>query len=108
MDWKAILKKRAFKRQKKRIEAVPDLEKKTLRMMEQSRKTSLRLKKESNLGISIQSETLEANLKRMNTGLDEIQQIEANARRKRQENQNQLQAIKNDFNKNYHVPDKRK
>ena len=58
-------------------------------------------------GSSIQIETLENAWKTITSGIAEVQQIEVDAHKKREEDKVRLQAIKNDFNKNYHVPDKK-
>lgn len=40
-------------------------------------------------------------------GIEETKQIQENAKKKRVEDQARLETIKNDFNRMYHMPDKK-
>lgn len=99
-----------LKRQKIQADAMSELDKKTNEMlMKNAQNTVDQAKATARMasGSSIQIETLENAWKTITSGIAEVQQIEADAHKKRQEDQVRLQAIKNDFNKNYHVPDKK-
>ncbi|MBR0483448.1 MAG: toxic anion resistance protein [Oscillospiraceae bacterium] len=99
-----------LKRQKIQADAMAELDKKTNEMlMKNAQNTVDQAKATARMasGSSIQIETLENAWKTITSGIAEVQQIEADAHKKRQEDQVRLQAIKNDFNKNYHVPDKK-
>ena len=55
-------------------------------------------------GSSIQIETLETTWRTITTGIEETKRIQEDARKKRIEDQARLEAIKADFNKQYHMP----
>ena len=55
-------------------------------------------------GSSIQIETLETTWRTITSGIEETKRIQEDARKKRQEDQVRLEAIKQDFNKQYNVP----
>jgi uncharacterized protein YaaN involved in tellurite resistance len=59
-------------------------------------------------GSSIQIETLEKTWATITNGIEETRRIQEDARKKRQEDQVRLEAIKQDFNKQYNVPPVRK
>ena len=99
-----------LKRQKIQAEAMNELDKRTNEMlMKNAQNTVDQAKATARLasGSSIQIETLENAWKTITSGIAEVQQIEVDAHKKREEDKVRLQAIKNDFNKNYHVPDKK-
>lgn len=99
-----------LKRQKIQAQAMSELDKKTNELlMRNAQNTVDQAKATARMaaGSSIQIETLENAWKTITTGIDEVKQIEADAHKKREEDKQRLQAIKNDFNSKYHVPDKR-
>ena len=99
-----------LKRQKIQADAMSELDKRTNEMlMRNAQNTVAQAQATARMasGSSIQIETLENAWKTITSGIAEVQQIEADAHKKRQEDQVRLQAIKNDFNKNYHMPDKK-
>ncbi|MBR4320494.1 MAG: toxic anion resistance protein, partial [Oscillospiraceae bacterium] len=99
-----------LKRQKIQAEAMSELDKKTNELLARNAQTTVEQAKATARlasGSSIQIETLENAWKTITNGIAEVQQIEVDAHKKREEDKIRLQAIKADFNKNYHVPDKR-
>jgi len=58
-------------------------------------------------GSSIKIETLETTWRTIMNGIEETKQIQENAKKKRVEDQARLETIKNDFNRMYHMPDKK-
>ena len=100
-----------LKRQKIQAESMAALDQKTNEMLiknahntvEQSKMTA-RLAS----GSSIQIETLETTWKTIMNGIEETKGIEAEARKKRQEDKVRLEAIKQDFKSHYDVPQKNK
>ena len=52
-------------------------------------------------------ETLEKTWRTIVTGIDETKQIQENARKQRLDDQKRLEAIKADFNRMYHMPNKK-
>ncbi|MBQ8967902.1 toxic anion resistance protein [Ruminococcus sp.] len=100
-----------LKRQKIQAESMAALDQKTNEMLiknahntvEQSKMTA-RLAS----GSSIQIETLETTWKTIMNGIEETRGIEAEARKKRQEDKVRLEAIKQDFKAHYDVPQKNK
>lgn len=99
-----------LKRQRIQAEAMSALDEKTNEMLiknaqntvEQSKMTA-RLAS----GSSIKVETLETTFRTIMNGIDETKQIQENARKKRIEDQARLENIKTQFNKTYHMPDKK-
>ena len=99
-----------LKRQRIQAEAMSALDEKTNEMLiknaqntvEQSKMTA-RLAS----GSSIKIETLETTFRTIMNGIDETKQIQENARKKRIEDQARLENIKTEFNKTYHMPDKK-
>ena len=99
-----------LKRQKIQAESMAALDQKTNEMLiknahntvEQSKMTA-RLAS----GSSIQIETLETTWKTIMNGIEETRGIEAEARKKRQEDKVRLEAIKQDFKSHYDVPRKK-
>lgn len=100
-----------LKRQKIQADAMSELDAKTNELlMRNAQNTVDQAKATARMasGSSIQIETLENAWKTITSGIDEVQQIESDAHKKREEDKIRLQAIKNDFNSKYHVPDKNK
>lgn len=99
-----------LKRQRIQAEAMSALDEKTNEMLlknaqntvEQSKMTA-RLASSS----SVKVETLETTWRTIVAGIDETKQIQENARRQRIEDQARLENIKEEFNKMYHVPNKK-
>ena len=58
-------------------------------------------------GSSIKIETLETTWRTIVNGIEETKQIQDNARQKRVQDQARLETIKSEFNKMYHMPDKK-
>ena len=58
-------------------------------------------------GSSIKVETLQQTWQTIMSGIDEVQQIQDDAHKQRIEDQKSLEVIKQDFNKHYHMPDKK-
>ena len=55
-------------------------------------------------GSSIQIETLENTWRTITNGIEETRSIQENAKKKRLEDQARLEALKEDFKKQYHMP----
>ena len=99
-----------LKRQKVQADAMSELDKKTNELLLRNAQNTVEQAKATARmasGSSVQIETLENAWKTITSGIAEVQQIEVDAHKKREEDKVRLQAIKADFNKNYHVPDKR-
>ncbi|MBD5142422.1 MAG: hypothetical protein HDT22_02260 [Ruminococcus sp.] len=100
-----------LKRQKTQEQALLELEKKTSELLMRNAKNTAnqaKITKKLASGRSIKIETLENVRKTIITGIDELQQIETDSDKKGKDDKLRLQAIKNDFNKKYPVPKKRK
>ncbi|MBO6148123.1 MAG: toxic anion resistance protein [Lachnospiraceae bacterium] len=96
-----------LKRQKLQAEAMSELDKKTNEMLMKNARNSVEVSKNTAKlasGSSIQIETLENTWKTITTGIDETQRIQEESRKKRLEDQKRLEAIKEDFNRKYHMP----
>lgn len=99
-----------LKRQKIQAESMKVLDEKTNEMLiknahntvEQSKLTS-----QMASGSSIQIETLENTWRTIMDGIEETKQIEMDNRRKRIEDKQRLEAIKQEFNQKYTMPDKK-
>ncbi len=99
-----------LKQQKIQAEAMSELDKKTNELLLRNAQNTVEQAKQTARlasGSSIQIETLESAWKTITTGIDEVQQIEVNAKKKREEDKVRLQNIKKDFNQKYHVPNKK-
>ena len=99
-----------LKRQKLQAEALSALDEKTNEMLiKNARNTVEQSKMTARMaaGSSIKIETLEATWRTIVNGIEETRQIQENARRKCVEDQQRLQNIKAEFNKMYHMPDKK-
>jgi uncharacterized protein YaaN involved in tellurite resistance len=96
-----------LKRQKLQAEAMSELDKKTNEMLIKNAQNTVDVSKATARlasGSSIQIETLETTWKTITSGIEETQRIQEDARKKRIEDQARLEAIKQDFNKQYHMP----
>lgn len=99
-----------LKRQKLQAEAVSALDEKTNEMLiKNARNTVEQSKMTARMaaGSSIKVETLETTWRTIVNGIEETRQIQENARRKCVEDQQRLQNIKAEFNKMYHMPNKK-
>lgn len=98
-----------LKRQKIQAEAMSALDEKTNEMLiKNARNTVEQSKMTARMasGSSIKIETLETTWKTIVNGIDETRQIQESAKKKRIEDQVRLEAIKTEYNKMYHMPDK--
>lgn len=96
-----------LKRQKIQAEAISELDKKTNEMLMKNAQNSVEVSKMTARmasGSSIQIETLENTWKTITNGIEETRNIQAEAKKKRIEDQARLEAIKADFRKQYHMP----
>lgn len=93
-----------LKRQKIQAEAMAALDQKTNEMLiKNAQNTAMQSKMTAQLasGSSIKIETLETTWKTIVTGIEETKQIQANARKQREEDRVRLDAIKADFDRMY-------
>lgn len=100
-----------LKRQKLQAESLSALDKKTNEMLIQNAQNTVEVSKQTarlSSGSSIQIETLETTWKTITSGIEETQRIQDEARKKRIDDQKRLEAIKDDFRKQYHLPAPRK
>ena len=100
-----------LKRQKIQADAISALDEKTNEMLIKNAQNTVEQSKmiaRMASGSSIKIETLEKSWQTIMNGIDETRQIQDDARKQRQEDQVKLQAIKQDFNKRYSMPDSRK
>ncbi|MBQ7568079.1 toxic anion resistance protein [bacterium] len=96
-----------LKRQKIQAESMDALDKKTNEMLLQNAQNNVMVAKETARlasGSSVKVETLEATWRTISSGIEETKRIEEETRRKRVEDQARLEAIKEDFQKQYHMP----
>lgn len=96
-----------LKRQKIQAESMAALDKKTNEMLIRNAQNNVEVAKSAARlasGSSIQIETLETTWKTITSGIDETRRIQEDARKKRMEDQKRLEAIKEDFNRKYHMP----
>ena len=87
------------------------LDKKTNEMLIKNAQNNMEISKQTAKlasGGSIQIETLETTWRTITSGIEETRRIEEDARKKRQEDQVRLEAIKQDFQKQYHMPPAKK
>lgn len=99
-----------LKRQKIQAESMAALDEKTNELLIKNAKNTVeqsKLTAKMAAGSSIQIETLENTWKTIMDGINETQQIEQDARRKRLDDQKRLEIIKNDFNSKYTMPKKK-
>ena len=97
--------------QKIQAESIAELDKKTNEMLLKNAQNTVDVSKmtaKMASGSSIQIETLEKTWATITNGIEETRRIQEDARKKRQEDQVRLEAIKQDFNKQYNVPPVRK
>jgi len=96
-----------LKRQRIQAESIQALDEKTNEMLiKNARNTVEQSKMTARMasGSSIKIETLETTWRTIVSGIDETRAIQENARKQRVEDQKRLEAIKQEFNKNYHMP----
>ena len=96
-----------LKRQKIQAEAMSALDKKTNEMLIKNARNTVEVSKTTARlasGSSIQIETLETTWRTITSGIEETKRIQEDARKKRIEDQARLEAIKQEFNKQYHMP----
>ncbi len=96
-----------LKRQKIQAEAMSELDKKTNEMLIKNAQNTVEVSKTTARlasGSSIQIETLETTWRTITSGIEETNRIQQDARKKREEDKVRLEAIKADFNKQYHMP----
>lgn len=96
-----------LKRQKIQAEAISELDKKTNEMLIKNAQNNMEISKQTAklaAGSSIQIETLETTWRTITTGIEETRRIEEDARKKRIDDQKRLEAIKDDFKRQYHMP----
>ena len=96
-----------LKRQKIQAESMAALDEKTNELLVKNAQNSVEIGKRAaqlTAGSSIKVETLEKSWQTIMNGIDETRAIQENAHNQRIEDQKRLQAIKDDFNKRYHMP----
>lgn len=99
-----------LKRQRIQAEAMSALDEKTNEMLIKNAKNTVEQSKMTARlasGSSIKIETLETTWKTIVDGIEETRQIQENARKSRAEDQTRLEVIKQEFNRMYHMPDKK-
>ena len=99
-----------LKRQRIQAEAMSALDEKTNEMLiKNARNTAEQSKMTARLasGSSIKIETLESTWRTIVNGIEETKQIQENARKQRVEDQSRLENIKTEFNRMYHMPDRK-
>lgn len=96
-----------LKRQKLQAESLAELDKKTNEMLIKNAQNTVEVSKTTAklaAGSSIQIETLETTWRTITSGIEETKRIQEDAKKKRIEDQARLQTIKDEFNKQYHMP----
>ncbi len=96
-----------LKRQRIQAESMAALDKKTNEMLIKNAQNSVEVSKTTARlasGSSIQIETLETTWRTITSGIEETKRIQEDARKKRMDDQVRLEAIKADFDKQYHMP----
>lgn len=96
-----------LKRQRIQAESMAELDRKTNEMLIKNAQNTVEVSKTTARlasGSSIQVETLETTWRTITNGIEETKRIQEDARRKRVEDQKRLEAIKEDFNRQYHMP----
>ena len=99
-----------LKRQKIQAEAMSALDAKTNEMLIKNAQNTVeqtKLTAAMAAGSSIKIETLETTWKTIVDGINETKQIQQEARQKRIEDQARLENIKQEFNRMYHMPEKK-
>lgn len=100
-----------LKRQKIQAESMAELDRKTNEMLIRNAQNTVEVSKNTARlasGSSVQIETLETTWKTITDGIEETKRIQEDARKKRIEDQSRLEAIKADFNRQYHMPPAKK
>lgn len=100
-----------LKRQRIQAESMEALDKKTNEMLIKNAQNTVEASKRTARlasGSSIQVETLESTWRTITNGIEETKRIQEDARKKRVEDQARLEAIKEDFNRQYHMPEAKK
>lgn len=100
-----------LKRQKIQAESMAALDAKTNELLVKNAQNSVQMTKNAAQlasGSSIKIETLETTWRTIMSGIDETKSIQENARKQRLEDQKRLAAIKEEFNRNFHMPDSSK
>ena len=96
-----------LKRQKIQAESMAELDKKTNEMLIKNAQNTVEVSKATarmTAGSSIQIETLENTWRTITSGIEETKRIQEEAKKKRVEDQAKLEAIKQDFKRQYHMP----
>lgn len=96
-----------LKRQKIQAESMAALDKKTNEMLIKNAQNSVETSKMTARlasGSSIQIETLENTWRTITSGIEETKRIQEDAKKKREEDKVRLEAIKEDFRREYHMP----
>ena len=99
-----------LKRQRIQAEAMSALDEKTNEMLiKNARNTVEQSKLTAKLasGSSVKIETLETTWRTIVNGIDETRAIQENAKKQRIEDQKRLENIKAEYNKMYHMPDRK-
>jgi len=99
-----------LKRQRLQAESMATLDAKTNELLiRNARNTVEQSKMTTRLasGSSVKIETLETTWRTIVNGIEETRNIQENARKKRIEDANRLEVIKQEFNQKYHMPDKK-
>ena len=97
-----------LKRQKIQAEAMQALDQKTNELIMKNAQNTVEMSKTTARMAStssIQIETLENSWKTIMQGIEDTKSIQEEARKKREEDKVKLEAIKNDFNSHYAIPD---
>ena len=100
-----------LKRQRIQAESMAELDKKTNEMLIKNAQNTVEVSKTTARlasGSSIQVETLESTWRTITNGIEETKRIQEDARKKRTEDRARLEAIKEDFNRQYHMPPKKR
>lgn len=98
-----------LKRQGIQAQALSALDEKTNEMLIKNAQNTVaqsKLTAQMASGSSIKIETLETSWRTIVNGINETQTIQENARKQREEDQKRLEAIKQEFNQLYHMPNK--
>ena len=99
-----------LKRQRIQAEAMSAIDEKSNEMLLKNAKNTVEQSKMTARlasGSSIKIETLETTWRTIVSGIDETRQIQESARKQRTEDQVRLEHIKDEFNRMYHMPDKK-
>ena len=99
-----------LKRQKIQADALQALDEKTNEMLIKNAQNTVNQSKmtaQMVAGSSIKIETLETTWKTIVDGIEETRQIQENAKKQRIEDKARLENIKTEFNKMYHIPNKK-